>query len=268
MNMPRTPAPTVRKTNRRRSREFAMQGLYQWQLAGTDAATIESQTYDAWGNVISSSGSTVTPYRFIGRQGYQTDTATGQVYVRARMYQPTTARWSSPKLEAYLESRSGYSEMFPSREFAGQASEINQDPKDRPDFPPIVVKSVPDPGDFFQDGSEKCKCKSVWGNRIRPTSPSTGKSPPEKGLPYCECKVGETVIVKYETTCEGEPDWPCWGPCEGSTCYEYTCYRCRSRTNMTPGSKYPDIKTQWVNCIPNPLPKNRGGQKTKCQSGS
>ena len=35
-------APTAGKTSRRRSREFAMQGLYQWQLAGTDAATIES----------------------------------------------------------------------------------------------------------------------------------------------------------------------------------------------------------------------------------
>ena len=40
--MKRIPAPTARKTSRRRSREFAMQGLYQWQLAGTDAATIES----------------------------------------------------------------------------------------------------------------------------------------------------------------------------------------------------------------------------------
>ncbi len=35
-------APAARKTGRRRSREFAMQGLYQWQLAGTDAATIET----------------------------------------------------------------------------------------------------------------------------------------------------------------------------------------------------------------------------------
>jgi N utilization substance protein B len=39
----------VRKTSRRRSREFAMQGLYQWQLAGTDAATIESQMAKAKG---------------------------------------------------------------------------------------------------------------------------------------------------------------------------------------------------------------------------
>src|SRR4051812_49368176 len=34
-------APKTHKTSRRRSREFAMQGVYQWQLAGTDAATIE-----------------------------------------------------------------------------------------------------------------------------------------------------------------------------------------------------------------------------------
>jgi N utilization substance protein B len=31
------------KNNRHRSREFALQGLYQWQLAGTDVATIEQQ---------------------------------------------------------------------------------------------------------------------------------------------------------------------------------------------------------------------------------
>ena len=37
------------KTSRRRSREFALQGLYQWQLAGTDAATIARQLAEARG---------------------------------------------------------------------------------------------------------------------------------------------------------------------------------------------------------------------------
>jgi N utilization substance protein B len=47
MNQPReSPA---RKSGRRRSREFALQGLYQWQLAGTDAATIEQQMSAAKG---------------------------------------------------------------------------------------------------------------------------------------------------------------------------------------------------------------------------
>lgn len=37
------------KTNRRRSREFALQGLYQWQLAKTDPATIMRQLAEATG---------------------------------------------------------------------------------------------------------------------------------------------------------------------------------------------------------------------------
>jgi transcription antitermination protein NusB len=41
--------PVTRRSSRRRSREFALQGLYQWQLAGTDAATIERQMSDAKG---------------------------------------------------------------------------------------------------------------------------------------------------------------------------------------------------------------------------
>jgi len=37
------------KTSRRRSREFALQGLYQWQLTGTDAPTIARQLGEAQG---------------------------------------------------------------------------------------------------------------------------------------------------------------------------------------------------------------------------
>ena len=37
------------KTSRRRAREFALQGLYQWQLAGSDPATIARQLGEAKG---------------------------------------------------------------------------------------------------------------------------------------------------------------------------------------------------------------------------
>ena len=47
MTLPQTSPP--RRSARRRSREFALQGLYQWQLAGTDAATIEQQMSAAQG---------------------------------------------------------------------------------------------------------------------------------------------------------------------------------------------------------------------------
>ena len=39
----------IMKSSRRRSREFALQGLYQWQLAGTDPSTIVRQLGDAEG---------------------------------------------------------------------------------------------------------------------------------------------------------------------------------------------------------------------------
>jgi N utilization substance protein B len=37
------------KTGRRRAREFALQGLYQWQLSGTDVTVIEQQISEAKG---------------------------------------------------------------------------------------------------------------------------------------------------------------------------------------------------------------------------
>lgn len=37
------------KSSRRRSREFALQGLYQWQLAGTEVKAIERQLAEAKG---------------------------------------------------------------------------------------------------------------------------------------------------------------------------------------------------------------------------
>ncbi len=41
--MTRPAGAPPRISSRHRSREFALQGLYQWQLAGTDAATIAQQ---------------------------------------------------------------------------------------------------------------------------------------------------------------------------------------------------------------------------------
>jgi transcription antitermination protein NusB len=37
------------RNDRRRAREFALQGLYQWQLSGSDPATIERQLGEAKG---------------------------------------------------------------------------------------------------------------------------------------------------------------------------------------------------------------------------
>jgi RHS repeat-associated protein len=63
----------------------------------TDSSGNVTDTYlhDAWGNSVASTGTTVNPFRWVGKYGYYTDDNTGLVYVRARMYQSTMARWMS-----------------------------------------------------------------------------------------------------------------------------------------------------------------------------
>jgi hypothetical protein len=65
----------------------------------TDSSGNVTDTYlnDAWGNSVAQTGTTINPFRWVGKYGYYTDNATAQVYVRVRMYQPTTARWTSTK---------------------------------------------------------------------------------------------------------------------------------------------------------------------------
>ena len=61
-----------------------------------DSGTVtDTREYDAWGNVIVSTGSTSSPYQFVGLKGYQNDSATGLQYIRARFYSGSLARWTS-----------------------------------------------------------------------------------------------------------------------------------------------------------------------------
>ena len=63
----------------------------------TDSSGNVTDTYlhDAWGNNVASTGTTVNSFKWVGKYGYYTDASTGQVYVRARMFQPSVARWCS-----------------------------------------------------------------------------------------------------------------------------------------------------------------------------
>ena len=76
----------------------------------TDSSGNVTDTYlnDAWGNSIASTGSTVNPFKWVGKYGYYTDDSTGQVYVRARMYQPAVARWVSVDPLPFFDSLNSY----------------------------------------------------------------------------------------------------------------------------------------------------------------
>ena len=70
----------------------------------------DTKEYDALGNVIASVGSTVTPYQFGGRHGYQADN-TG-LNVRARVYQPAVARWTSMDPLGFSDGLNLYAYVF------------------------------------------------------------------------------------------------------------------------------------------------------------
>ena len=62
------------------------------KLIGTDGSIAASYTYDAWGNILSSSGTMAekNPLRY---RGYYYDSETGYYYLQSRYYDPTTRRF-------------------------------------------------------------------------------------------------------------------------------------------------------------------------------
>jgi RHS repeat-associated protein len=75
----------------------------------TDSVQATTDTYlcDAWGNPLSSTGTTINPFRWVGNVGYYFDSESGLYYIRARVYQPTIARWTSVDPLFYMLARSG-----------------------------------------------------------------------------------------------------------------------------------------------------------------
>jgi RHS repeat-associated protein len=62
-------------------------------LTASNGATSDTFLFDAFGNLVTSSGSTVNPFRFVGQLGYYYDSETINTYVRARHYRPQLGLW-------------------------------------------------------------------------------------------------------------------------------------------------------------------------------
>jgi RHS repeat-associated protein len=81
-------------------------------LTGSTQTTTDTYLLDAWGNPVTSSGTTMNPFQWVGRYGYYQDSSTGLVYVRARMYQPTVARWGSADPLLFVDGPNLYLPYF------------------------------------------------------------------------------------------------------------------------------------------------------------
>ena len=66
-----------------------------WNLSDSSQATSDSYVFDAWGNQLASSGTTVNPFRYVGSLGYYAEPTAALTYVRARWLRPATGSWVS-----------------------------------------------------------------------------------------------------------------------------------------------------------------------------
>jgi YD repeat-containing protein len=65
-----------------------------------DQSVTDTFAYTAFGEVTERTGTIEVPFQYIGRQGYYTDSVTGQIMARRRPYEPLRARWLAPIREA------------------------------------------------------------------------------------------------------------------------------------------------------------------------
>src|SRR5262245_26822456 len=71
------------------------------QLSNAAGTVTDTMIYDAWGNVVSRTGTTGALHLWIGEIGYYFDPETGMVYIRERPYGRATGRWTAPDPAAF-----------------------------------------------------------------------------------------------------------------------------------------------------------------------
>lgn len=83
-------------------------------VALLDGSHTKSDTFNYWpyGEVQSRSGSTATPFQFVGTLGYYRDSSL-RTYVRARCYRQSLGRWQTPDISAVIPSDPWYAIQNP-----------------------------------------------------------------------------------------------------------------------------------------------------------
>jgi RHS repeat-associated protein len=82
------------------------------QLTDGSENVTDTYLYDAWGDLVSRTGTTVNPFQWIGAWGYYKDETTGLYYVRQRDYQISTGRWTSTDSLLFINGPNLYTAYF------------------------------------------------------------------------------------------------------------------------------------------------------------
>ncbi|QDU39654.1 tRNA3(Ser)-specific nuclease WapA precursor [Maioricimonas rarisocia] len=82
------------------------------QLTDSSEAITDTYLYNAWGELLASTGTTINPFRYVGQLGYYFDPDTGNFYIRARIYSSITARWTSVDPLGFVDGLNQYFLVF------------------------------------------------------------------------------------------------------------------------------------------------------------
>lgn len=82
------------------------------QLSDDSENVTDTYSYDAWGELLSRTGSTENPFEWIGAWGYYKDQTTGLYYVRARDMRSSDGRWRRPDPLLFVDGPNLYVMYF------------------------------------------------------------------------------------------------------------------------------------------------------------
>ena len=82
------------------------------ELTNVNEDVTDTYDYNAWGELLTSTGTTLNPFQYRGRHGYFANTDTGDIYVIMRTYDPGIGRWTTLDVLRFINGMNMYRAYF------------------------------------------------------------------------------------------------------------------------------------------------------------
>jgi|GEM_PF-5582363 len=168
---------------------YLYDGAHSTRLLTDDNGEItDTYIFSAFGELVARTGTTFNPFGYKGAVGYYTNTATNDIYVRARTYEPVIGRWLSMDPLGFVDGPNLYRAYFVPMGADPSGQEFRAD-----DFGPFGLNPAwwyhqSDVTD--QDNWDKWPCKPR-----RPSSYSLKSRSCNVGLDSC-CELEVTISIR------------------------------------------------------------------------
>tara|TARA_R110000868_G_scaffold325463_1_gene586249 strand:+ start:4112 stop:5107 length:996 start_codon:yes stop_codon:yes gene_type:complete len=111
------------------------------ELSNSAENVTDTFLYNAWGNVITLTGTTINYFRWIGNVGYYWDEEIGNYYVRARIYEPAIGRWISTDPLQFVDGINLYLAYFIPSDSDPSGEQVRRKAPVKPQRKPLKFKA-------------------------------------------------------------------------------------------------------------------------------